>query len=70
MMEKKPFLTPFRSGKDDPSPIKFCHLPLLGFHPPSLLRGYKDISISPVNEGILKQKISAVLGRQVLKIFP
>lgn len=61
MMKKTHFSLHSDLGKMT-SPIKFCHLPLLGFHPPSLLRGYKDISISPVNEGILKQKISAVLG--------
>lgn len=39
------------------SPLKFCHPPLLGFRSPSLLWRYKGISISPVKEGILKQKI-------------
>ena len=38
--------------------IKFCYLPLLGFRSPSLLRGYKSIRISPVNEGILKEKMN------------
>lgn len=33
------------------SPIKFSHLPLLGLSSPSLLLGYKGISVSPVDEG-------------------
>lgn len=58
-------LTPFRSGMlhweklfpPYPDPVKFCYPPFLGSSSPSLLRSHKGISISPVKEGILKQKI-------------
>lgn len=45
-------------GKNVLPAIKCCYPPLLGFSSPSLLGWHEGVSISPINEGTLKQKIS------------